>query len=198
MLLSVRCVKITTATMPFLILFLLLPAILKVSKESGRPLVCYKCWADKSVSGEGNETVIAWDRPWCLLDQTHPDALAETVVCQPSEPYCGIYYHEKEDHDDPAAANAIFVRGCQEDRKRPNLFIGNMQSIIYGTPNGRNISIADPLRNSSHSYLAFDQTCTTPLCNSWTDHTRSWGWIDWIKEAYTFHCTGLPARVNSA
>ncbi len=204
MLLSVRCVKITTAAIPFVILFLLLPVILKVSQESGRPLMCYKCWADKGVAGDGENETAEWDRPWCLLDQTHPDAMAETVICQPSESYCGIYYHEKqeEDHDGSGSAyttsSAIFVRGCQEDRQRPSLFIGNLQSIIYGTPTGRNILVADPLRNSSHSYWAFDQACTTPLCNSWSDHTRIWGWIDWIKEAYTFHCSGLPPRVISA
>lgn len=188
--LSVKCVKITTAAMPFLVLFLLLPIILKVSKESGRPLSCYNCWADKV---EENDTGV-WDRPWCLLDQTQPEALAETVVCQPSESYCGIYYHEKRDNEG-GVASAVFVRGCQEDRQRPSLFIGNFQSIIYGTPDGRNILVADPLRNTSHSYWAFDQACSTPLCNSWNDHRRQWGWIDYLKEAYTFHCPGLPAKI---
>jgi hypothetical protein len=129
-----------------------------------------------------------------LLDQTQPDALAETVVCQPSESYCGIYYHEKRDNEG-GVASAVFVRGCQEDRQRPSLFIGNFQSIIYGTPDGRNILVADPLRNTSHSYWAFDQACSTPLCNSWNDHRRQWGWIDYLKEAYTFHCPGLPAKI---
>ena len=64
--LGVKCVKITTAAIPFFVLFLLLPIILKVSKESGRPLVCYNCWADKL---EENETS-GWDRPWCLLGPT--------------------------------------------------------------------------------------------------------------------------------
>lgn len=189
--LTVRCVKITAAAVPFFVLFLLLPIILKVSQESDRPLMCYKCWADKSNEGE----MSVWDRPWCLLDQKHPEAMAETIVCQSSESYCGIYYHEKQD-DENNGATAIFVRGCQEDRRRPSLFIGNLQSMIYGTPTGRKFTVADPLRNTSHSYWAFDQACTTPLCNSWTDHTRQWGWINWIKEAYTFHCPGLPAQYS--
>lgn len=214
--LSVKCVKITAAVIPFLILFILAPIILKVSRESSRPLICYKCWADKSIQGEGEGAV--WDRPWCLLDQTYPDAMAETVVCQPSETvifysftsvkiylkkiaeclsvtqYCGIYYHEKQDHDG-GGASAIFVRGCQEDRQRPSLFIGNFPSIVYGKPTGRNVVVEDPLRNTNHTYWAFDQACSTPLCNSWVDYTQTWGWIDWFKEAYTFHCPGLPARI---
>lgn len=185
--------KITATAIPFLILLILSPVILKVSRESSRPLICYKCWADKSIPGEEEKAV--WDRPWCLLDQTFPDAMAETVVCQPSETYCGIYYHEKQDRDDvDSGANAIFVRGCQEDRQRPSLFIGNFPSIVFGQPAGRNIVVEDPLRNTSHKYFAFDQACSTPLCNSWTDYTQTWGWIDWFKEAYTFHCPGLPAR----
>lgn len=193
--LSVKCVKIGATAIPFLVLFIMLPVILKFSRESGRPLICYKCWADKNVLGEEGTT--EWDRPWCLLDQTHPDTMAETVVCQPSEFYCGIYYHEKQDHDG-GGASAIFVRGCQEDRQRPSLFIGNFPSVVYGNPAGRNVIVANPIRNSSHTYWAFDQACSTPLCNSWSDHHQTWGWIDWLKEAYTFHCPGLPTRIVPA
>ena len=93
--------------------------------------------------------------------------------------------------------DAIFVRGCQEDRQRPNLFIGNVPSIIYGLPNGRHIVVEDRQNQSrNYNYLAFDQSCTTPLCNSWTDYRQTWGWIDWLAEAYTFHCAGLPAKNN--
>ena len=89
---------------------------------------------------------------------------------------------------------AIFVRGCQEDVNRPSMFIGTWPSTLYGSSTGRQVLDEDPVTNTSHVYQIWDQTCTTPLCNHWEDHRKSWGWIDWLKEAYSFRCPALPSQ----
>lgn len=75
------------------LLCLVFPVAFKAINESGRPLICYKCWAAKNLGED------AWDRPWCLGDQSAAHVPVEIALCEPSESYCGIYFHEKLDRN---------------------------------------------------------------------------------------------------
>jgi len=91
---------ITLAAILFALFCVLFPVALKVINEKDRPLICYKCWASKThdemMTDQANG---GWDRPWCLSDQAESEQphLVDTVICEPSETYCGIYHHEKKD-----------------------------------------------------------------------------------------------------
>lgn len=92
---------LTLASAVFAFLCILFPVVLKAINDANRPLMCYQCWAarnlEKTAATNGSIVQGVWDRPWCLSEQTSADIPVDTVVCQPSERYCGIYYHERKD-----------------------------------------------------------------------------------------------------